>query len=86
LLCQPRNLAILRLDFSTRAPKMDRHPAHSHLVRFGDFEVNLRSGELRRNGLKIKLPDQSFRVLCLLLENPGEVGRRDLRRLRRRPQ
>lgn len=46
-------------------------------VRFGDFEANLRSGELRRNGLKIKLGDQSFQVLALLLENPGEVITRE---------
>ena len=52
---------------------MDRHQSRSHLVRFGDFEVNLRSGELRRNGLRIRLPNQSFHALSLLLENPGEV-------------
>lgn len=52
---------------------MDRHKSRSHLARFGDFEVNLQSGELRRNGLKIKLPNQSFHALSLLLENPGEV-------------
>jgi TolB-like protein/DNA-binding winged helix-turn-helix (wHTH) protein len=46
-------------------------------VRFGDFEVNLRSGELRRNGLKVKLGHQSFQVLALLLENPGEVVTRE---------
>ena len=49
------------------------HQSRPHLVRFGDFEVNLRSGELRRNGLRIKLPNQSFHALSLLLENPGEV-------------
>jgi len=49
----------------------------SHGVRFGDFEVNLRSGELRRNGLKVKLADQSFQVLALLLDNPGEVVTRE---------
>jgi TolB-like protein/Tfp pilus assembly protein PilF len=52
------------------------HQSRPHLVRFGDFEVNLRSGELRRNGLRIKLPNQSFRALSLLLENPGEVATR----------
>ncbi len=53
---------------------MDASP---RVVRFGDFEANLRSGELRRNGLKIKLADQSFQVLATLLENPGEVATRD---------
>ena len=41
--------------------------------RFGAFEVDERSGELRKCGLKIKLQDQPVRILLLLLEHPGEV-------------
>ena len=41
--------------------------------RFESFEVNLSSGELRRNGEKVKLPEQSFQVLVMLLSKPGEV-------------
>ena len=49
-------------------------PAHSpSLARFEFFEVNLRSGELYKNREKIKLPEQSFRILAMLLERPGEV-------------
>jgi len=44
-----------------------------HLVRFETFEVNLRSGELCRDGRKVKLPEQSFQILAMLLERPGEV-------------
>src|SRR6202022_4511997 len=43
------------------------------LIRFECFEVNLRSGELRRGGEKIKLPEQSFQILAMLLERRGEV-------------
>ena len=43
------------------------------LARFESFEVNLRTGELRRNGDKVKLPEQSFQVLAMLLAKPGEV-------------
>jgi eukaryotic-like serine/threonine-protein kinase len=43
------------------------------LARFESFEVNLRSGEVYNNGEKIKLPEQSFRILAMLLEQPGEV-------------
>jgi serine/threonine protein kinase/Tol biopolymer transport system component len=43
------------------------------LVRFESFEVNLRTGELRKSGEKIKLPEQSFQVLAMLLAKPGEV-------------
>jgi len=41
--------------------------------RFESFEVNLSSGELRRNGERVKLPEQSFQVLVMLLSKPGEV-------------
>lgn len=45
--------------------------------RFGVFELDLRAGELRRSGVKIKLQDQPFQVLALLLERPGEVVTRE---------
>src|SRR5207253_10959272 len=43
------------------------------LIRFGDFAVDLRAGELFKQGIKIRLQQQPFRVLALLLEHPGEV-------------
>jgi cholera toxin transcriptional activator len=50
------------------------------VVRFGTFEVDLVSGELRKNGTRIRLQEQPFRVLAMLLERPGEmVTREDLR-------
>lgn len=49
----------------------------SGVLRFGSFEVNLQSGELRRNGFKIRLQDQPLQVLTLLLEQPGEVVTRE---------
>jgi DNA-binding winged helix-turn-helix (wHTH) protein len=42
-------------------------------LRVGDFEVDLRCGELRRNGDKIKLQERPFQILAALLERPGEV-------------
>jgi DNA-binding winged helix-turn-helix (wHTH) protein/tetratricopeptide (TPR) repeat protein len=49
--------------------------------RFEDFEADSRSGELRRRGRKIKLPGQSFQILILLLQHPGEViTREEIRR------
>src|ERR1700704_2959237 len=47
------------------------------VVRFGLFEVDLRAGELFKQGIKIKLQQQPFRVLALLLEHPGEVVTRE---------
>ena len=49
----------------------------AHVVRFGVFELHTQSGELRRHGLKIRLPDQSFQILKVLLRRPGEVVTRD---------
>jgi TolB-like protein/Tfp pilus assembly protein PilF len=50
------------------------------LVRFGGFEVDLAAGRLFKHGLRIHLREQSFQVLALLLERPGEVvTREDLR-------
>ncbi len=46
-------------------------------IRFGLFEADLHAGELRKNGLKIKLQEQPFRVLSLLLERAGEVVTRE---------
>jgi len=49
-------------------------------IRFGVFEVNLRAGELRRQGVKVKLQEQPFQVFAMLLERPGElVTREELR-------
>jgi len=51
------------------------------VVRFHTFEVHLRAGELYRAGHKIRLQDQPFRVLAMLLEHPGEVvAREDLQK------
>jgi DNA-binding winged helix-turn-helix (wHTH) protein/Flp pilus assembly protein TadD len=49
----------------------------SNVFRFGVFELDVSSGELRRHGLKIRLPDQSFQILKLLLSRPGDVITRD---------
>ena len=43
------------------------------LLRFGDFEVDLRTGELRKAGLKLKFGGQPFQVLSILLERPGDL-------------
>lgn len=45
--------------------------------RFGAFELDLRAGELRKNGFRIRLQEQPFQVLQVLLEHPGEVVTRE---------
>src|ERR1700683_3576889 len=47
------------------------------LVRFANFEVNLRAGELRREGSKVRLQEQPFSLLTVLLESAGDVVTRE---------
>jgi DNA-binding winged helix-turn-helix (wHTH) protein len=56
--------------------------ANARLYRFGIYEADVRSGELRRNGARLKLQDQPFQVLAMLLERPGEVVTREQLRQR----
>jgi DNA-binding winged helix-turn-helix (wHTH) protein/Tol biopolymer transport system component len=51
--------------------------ANGRPMRFGVFEVDLHTGELRKQGLKVRLRDQPFQILLLLLAHPGEVVSRD---------
>jgi len=47
------------------------------IVRFGVFELDLGAGELRKNGAKLRLQEQPFQVLALLLERAGDIVTRD---------
>src|SRR5579864_6753186 len=46
-------------------------------VQFGAFELNMQTGELRKNGVRIRLQGKPFQILQALLERPGEVVTRD---------
>jgi TolB-like protein/DNA-binding winged helix-turn-helix (wHTH) protein/Flp pilus assembly protein TadD len=47
--------------------------ASSRILRFGLFEAEVQAGELRKEGLKVRLQDQPFQILVMLLERPGEL-------------
>jgi TolB-like protein/DNA-binding winged helix-turn-helix (wHTH) protein len=49
----------------------------THLHRFGAFELDPKTGELKKHGIRVRLQQQPRRVLELLLQNPGEVVTRD---------
>jgi TolB-like protein/DNA-binding winged helix-turn-helix (wHTH) protein/Tfp pilus assembly protein PilF len=51
--------------------------ARTRRTRFDAFEVDLRSGEVYKHGIRLKLQDQPFQVLALLLEHPGDVVTRE---------
>ena len=56
---------------------MAPHVQASGVLQFGTFEVDLRAGELRKSGARIKLQEQPFQILTMLLEKPGEVITRE---------
>jgi len=60
---------------------MPEAPQLRRPIRFGVFELDLRAAELRKNGLRIRLQQQPFQVLAMLLEHPGElVGREEIQK------
>ena len=52
-------------------------PVQNGVFRFGSFEADLGASELRRNGIRLKLQSQPFRVLALLLQHPGQILTRE---------
>src|SRR5579862_7966710 len=56
---------------------MVRNGNGTSTVRFGPFEADLHVGEVRRSGSRIKLQDQPFKVLQILLEHPGDLVTRE---------
>ena len=51
--------------------------SNNRIVRFGLFELDLGAGELRKNGAKLRLQEQPFQVLAMLLERAGDVVTRE---------
>ena len=56
---------------------MESPQGASRIIRFGGFQANLIAGELRRNGTKVRMQEQPFQILVLLLERAGEVVSRE---------
>src|SRR5665213_2791498 len=52
-------------------------PPPARRYRFGVFEADTATGELRRQGVRIKLNTQPFQILAMLLERPGELLTRE---------
>jgi Tol biopolymer transport system component/DNA-binding winged helix-turn-helix (wHTH) protein len=60
---------------------MPRSDVIASVVRFADFEVNVRTGELRKHGRRLRVQEQPLRILNMLLERPGELVTREELRL-----
>ncbi len=56
---------------------MPSAPQARRVLKFGEFQLDVQSGELRKGGVTIRLPDQPFRLLLLLLDRAGEVVTRE---------
>ena len=54
----------------------NHRPATTEPLRFGVFEIDPSTRELRKHGVRIKLQDQPFAVLLILLEKPGQLSKR----------
>jgi len=52
-------------------------PQLPSVVRFGAYEADLLSGELRKSGIRLKIQDRPFQILAILLEHPGLVVTRE---------
>jgi Tol biopolymer transport system component/DNA-binding winged helix-turn-helix (wHTH) protein len=66
--------------FDTIRPIVESPEPTSGLIRFGSFEADPGTGELRKHGIRIRLPEQSFRVLMALTARPSQlVTREELR-------
>jgi len=58
-------------------PPQSAPPPPGRLYRFGSFELNTRTGELHRNGLRIRIQEQPQRLLAALLERAGDLVTRE---------
>src|SRR5215813_12143097 len=67
---------VISLSERPRKPSMEP-TARTRKARFSSFEVDLRSGQLYKHGIRLKLQDQPFQVLALLLEHPGDLVTRE---------
>ena len=65
------------LQIARELPLRAETQSRPRLVRFGAFEADLQTGELRKNGVKLKFGGQPFLVLAILLERPGDVVTRE---------
>ncbi len=77
-----RTNCVLDSAWKREYPPVNQVSSSPEVIRFGAFEADTRTGELRKHGLRVKLQDQPFQVLSRLLARPGELVTREELRLR----
>src|SRR5215470_19834258 len=70
------SVASVVLCASNRSP-MPAKQYTQRIISFGPFDADLQTQELRKQGVRLRLPGQSFQILKMLLERPGEMVTRD---------
>src|SRR2546427_3244395 len=55
----------------------ETYPSSGGAVQFGEYELDVRGGELRKQGIRVQLQEQPFQILKILLERPGQVVTRE---------
>ena len=68
--------------FSISGTTVEQNHCSARKVRFGVFEADMEAGELRKHGLRLKLSEQPFQILAMLVARPGEVVSREVLRER----
>src|SRR5580700_7359317 len=76
IICSPQS-PVLPCDTLLTFSMIEQSPTRVGKIRFGVFEADLRAGELRKCGIRIKLQSQPFKLLAILLSRPGEIVTRD---------
>jgi TolB-like protein/Tfp pilus assembly protein PilF len=71
------NDARLPISGGMRSSMEDIYPSRGGAIRFGLYELDVRGGELRKQGVCVKLQEQPFQILEVLLHRPGEVVTRE---------
>jgi DNA-binding winged helix-turn-helix (wHTH) protein/Tol biopolymer transport system component len=71
------NSGTQELPDSVTQPSVPKGAGPKGCVQFGVFELNMQTGELRKNGVRVRLQGKPFQILQALLEHPGEVVTRD---------
>jgi TolB-like protein/DNA-binding winged helix-turn-helix (wHTH) protein/Tfp pilus assembly protein PilF len=61
---------------------MEQNHRSPRNIRFGVFEADMEAGELRKHGLRLKLSEQPFQILAMLVASPGEIVPREVLRER----
>lgn len=74
---QSTGYKLTRATLPTAGCCMEPGLASARVNRFGPFELSRDAAELRKNGIRLKLQDQPFQVLCTLLDHPGELVTRE---------